>query len=70
MDYTILAYKEGFERNSTSFDTNTNLVTTFETDITLDAKAAEIVETEEKAFIKIDNILSVSYTHLTLPTKA
>ncbi len=57
LDYTILAYKEGFERNSTSFDTNTNLVATFETDITLDAKAAEIVETEEKTFIKIDNIL-------------
>ena len=57
LDYTILAYKEGFERNSTSFDTNTNLVSTFETNISLDAKAAEIVETEEKAFIKIDNIL-------------
>lgn len=57
LDYTILAYKEGFERNSVSFDTNTNLVPTFEADIALDAKAAEIVETEEKAFIKIDNIL-------------
>lgn len=57
LDYTILAYKDGFERNSTSFDTNTNLVATFETDISLNAKAAEIVETEEKSYIKIDNIL-------------
>lgn len=57
LDYTILAYKEGFERNSASFSTNTNLIPTFETDISLDAKAAEIIETEEKAFIKIDNIL-------------
>ncbi|WP_299214802.1 OmpA family protein [uncultured Dokdonia sp.] len=57
LDYTILAYKEGFDRNSISFDTNTNLVATFETNITLDAKPAEIVETKEKAFIKIENIL-------------
>ncbi|MFC4633941.1 OmpA family protein [Dokdonia ponticola] len=57
VDYTILAYKEGFERNSISFDTNTNLVSTFEANISLDAKPAEIVETEEKSFIKIDNIL-------------
>lgn len=57
LDYTILAYKDGFERNSTSFDTNTNLIATFETDISLNAKAAEIVETEEKSYIKIDNIL-------------
>ncbi|MEP0263580.1 OmpA family protein [Dokdonia sp.] len=57
LDYTILAYKEGFDRNSTSFDTNTNLVATFEADITLNAKPAEIVETEEKSFIKINNIL-------------
>lgn len=57
VDYTVLAYKEGFKRSSTSFDTNTNLVSTFEANISLDAKAAEIVETEEKSFIKIDNIL-------------
>lgn len=57
LDYTILAYKDGFERNSTSFDTNTNLIATFEADISLNAKAAEIVETEEKSYIKIDNIL-------------
>jgi len=57
LDYTILAYKNGFERNSTSFDTNTNLVATFKRNITLDVKPAEIVETKEKAFIKIDNIL-------------
>ena len=57
LDYTILSYKEGFERNSTSFDTNTNLVATFEADLTLDAKPAEIVETVEKSYIKIENIL-------------
>ncbi len=57
LDYTLLSYKEGFKRNSTSFDTNTNLVTTFEANLTLDAKPAEIVETKEKAFIKIENIL-------------
>ncbi len=57
LDYTILAYKEGFDRNSTSFDTNTNLVPTFETNISLNAKPAEIVETEEKSYIKINNIL-------------
>ena len=57
LDYTILAYKEGFKRNSASFDTNTNLVSSFETDIALDAKPAEIVETKEKTFININNIL-------------
>lgn len=57
VDYTVLAYKEGFERSSTSFNTNTNLVSTFEANISLDAKAAEIVETEEKSFIKIEHIL-------------
>jgi outer membrane protein OmpA-like peptidoglycan-associated protein len=56
LDYTVLAYMDGFERGSTSFSTNTNLVAVFETEVTLKAIAAEIVETEEKSYIKINNI--------------
>jgi len=56
LDYTLLAFKDGFERGATSVETNTNLIEVFDTEITLKAEAAEIVETEEKSFIKIDNI--------------
>ena len=56
LDYTLLAYKDGFERGSTSFSTNTNLTEVFDTEVTLKAEAAEIVETEEKSYIKINNI--------------
>lgn len=56
LDYTLLAYKDGFERGATSFSTNTNLTEVFDTEVTLKAEAAEIVETEEKSYIKIKNI--------------
>lgn len=56
LDYTLLAYKDGFERGATSFSTNTNLTEVFDTTVTLKAEAAEIVETEEKSYIKINNI--------------
>lgn len=56
LEYTLLAYKDGFERGATSFSTHTNLTEVFNTEVTLKAVAAEIVETEEKSFIKIKNI--------------
>jgi len=56
LEYTLIAYKDGFERNFTSFDTNSQLVETFETEILMRAEAAEIVVTEEKSYIKIDKI--------------
>ncbi|MBE16726.1 MAG: hypothetical protein CL867_10790 [Cytophagaceae bacterium] len=56
LDYTLLAYKEGFENNSASLSTNTNLVAVFENDISLKATPAEIIETSEKSYLKIDNI--------------
>lgn len=56
LEYTIIAYKDGFENGSVNLTTNTNLVEVFKNDVTLKAEAAEIVATEEKTFIKIDNI--------------
>ncbi|MFT6415554.1 MAG: outer membrane protein OmpA-like peptidoglycan-associated protein [Dokdonia sp.] len=56
LDYTLLSYKDGFERGATSFSTNTNLTEVFNTEVTLTAVAAEIVETEKKSYINIKNI--------------
>lgn len=56
LNYTILAYKDGFENGSFSLNTDTNLIAVFENDVTLKAEAAEIVKTEKESYIKIDNI--------------
>ena len=53
--YTVLASKDGFLKGVTIFNSD-NSTPNFEVDVTLKAKAAEIVETAEKAYIKIDNI--------------
>lgn len=54
--YTIVSGKEGFFKGSTIFNTD-NKTTEYDADVTLKAMPAPIVETEEKTFIKIDNIL-------------
>lgn len=56
VNYTLLSYKSGFERSSASINTRSKTNKTFANDIYLQAEPAEIVETEEKAIIKIDNI--------------
>ena len=54
--YTVVSAKEGFFKGSTIFNTD-NKTKEYEADVTLKAEAAPIVVTEEKTFIKIDNIL-------------
>ncbi|MBL4664023.1 MAG: OmpA family protein [Flavobacteriaceae bacterium] len=54
--YTIVSGKEGFFKGSTIFNTD-NRTKEYEADVTLKAEAAPIVVTEEKTFIKINNIL-------------
>ena len=56
LDYSLIAFKEGFERGTTSLETNTNLIADFKTEIALKAEAAEIIKTEDVSYIKIDNI--------------
>ncbi|WP_161555194.1 OmpA family protein [Dokdonia sinensis] len=56
LEYTIIAYKDGFENGSLDLKTDTNLVSVFENNLTLKAAAAEIIKTDEKSYIKIDNI--------------
>ena len=53
--YTIIASKDGFQKGITIFNTD-NTTPEYEVDVSLRAKPAEIVETEEKSYIKIDNI--------------
>ncbi|MEM7087304.1 MAG: OmpA family protein [Bacteroidota bacterium] len=54
--YTVVSGKEGFFTGSTIFNTD-NRTKEYEVDVTLKAEPAPIVVTEEKTFIKIDNIL-------------
>ncbi len=54
--YTIVSDKEGFFPGSTIFNTD-NKTVAYLADVTLKRKPAPIVETKEKIFIKIDNIL-------------
>lgn len=53
--YTIVADKDGFQKGITFFNTD-NSTPEYEVDVMLRAKPAEIVETEEKTYIKIENI--------------
>ncbi|MEL6811602.1 MAG: OmpA family protein [Bacteroidota bacterium] len=54
--YTIVSGKEGFFTGSTIFNTD-NKTLAYDADVTLKAVPAPIVETEEKTYIQIDNIL-------------
>ena len=54
--YTIVSGKEGFFKGSTIFNTD-NKTTEYDADVTLKAMPAPIVETVDKSYIKIDNIL-------------
>ncbi len=56
-DYTILSYKDGFIRNKVSLNTISDVDKTFLEDITLEPEVAEIIVTEDKKTLKIDNIL-------------
>ncbi|NND62500.1 MAG: OmpA family protein [Flavobacteriaceae bacterium] len=53
--YTLVSDKEGFFKGSTIFNTD-NVTPLYDADVTLKARPAEIVITEEKSYIKIDNI--------------
>ncbi len=53
--YTLVSDKEGFFKGSTIFNTD-NITPLYEADVTLKARPAEIIVTEEKSYIKIDNI--------------
>lgn len=56
LNYTIITYKDGFERTSTTINTSAKASKTFVKDLILKATPAEIIKTAEKTFIKIDNI--------------
>ena len=53
--YTVVANKEGFYSGSVIFNTD-NKTPLYNADISLNVVPAEIVVTEEKSYIKIDNI--------------
>lgn len=54
--YTIIATKNGFDRNDTSFNTETKLKPVFETNIVLRPTPAPIVVTEDKSYLEVKNI--------------
>lgn len=54
--YTLVSGKEGFLKGSTIFNTD-NRTKEYNLNVSLKAEPAPIVVTEEKTFIKIDNIL-------------
>jgi len=53
--YTIVASKDGFQKGITIFNTD-NTTPEYKVDVSLRTKPAEIIETEEKSYIKINNI--------------
>ncbi|MBT8256741.1 MAG: OmpA family protein, partial [Bacteroidia bacterium] len=53
--YTLVSGKEGFFKGSTIFNTD-NVTRQYRANVTLKAESAPIMKTEEKSYIKIDNI--------------
>ena len=56
VNYTVLSYKDGFERASSMINTSARESKSFINTVELEATPAEIIETEEKTIIQIDNI--------------
>lgn len=54
--YTVVSSKEGFYKGSVIFNTD-NKTSVYDANVTLKPEPAPIVKTEEKSYIKIDNIL-------------
>jgi len=55
-NYRIIAARNGFELNTTTFNTNTKLVPVFNTQILLIASAAPIVKNDKGTYLEIENI--------------